>query len=188
MATMLQSASLAALAGIRHGFFTRAGGVSTGCYESLNAGIGSDDRPEHVFENRARMAALGTPVRSRLMGMYIVSGVLAGAAGAVAAQSNGIVALDSLGFALSAESLVMLILGGAAKDLAEAQAKVAATIASGAKAVKIESKADGTGAWVVDSKGNVSPFGTTRNSEMPSTPTCQLMPQSLIQLCCEANW
>ena len=66
-----------------------------------------------IHENRARMAALGTPVRGRLMGMYILSGALAGAAGAVAAQTNGIVALDSLGFALSAESLVMLILGGA---------------------------------------------------------------------------
>ena len=32
---MLQSSVLSALAGIRHGFFTRAGGVSTGCYESL---------------------------------------------------------------------------------------------------------------------------------------------------------
>lgn len=66
-----------------------------------------------IHENRARMAALGTPVFSRLLLVYTFSGVLAGAAGAVAAQANGIVALDSLSFALSAESLVMLILGGA---------------------------------------------------------------------------
>ena len=54
---MLQAASLSALAGIRHGFFTRAGGVSDGLYATLNAGIGSHDAPENVAENRARMAA-----------------------------------------------------------------------------------------------------------------------------------
>ena len=57
---MLQSASLAALADIRHGFFTRTGGVSQGVYASLNGGVGSNDAPEQVAENRARMAqALG---------------------------------------------------------------------------------------------------------------------------------
>ena len=55
---MLQAASLAAFPAIRHGFFTRTGGVSTGCYESLNGGVGSNDAPEHVAENRARMAAM----------------------------------------------------------------------------------------------------------------------------------
>ena len=44
------------LPGIRHGFFTRAGGVSDGVYESLNGGVGSDDAPAKVAENRARMA------------------------------------------------------------------------------------------------------------------------------------
>ena len=53
---MLQSASLAALANIRHGFFTRTGGVSQGVYASLNGGVGSNDAPEQVAENRARMA------------------------------------------------------------------------------------------------------------------------------------
>ena len=43
--------------GIRHAFFTRAGGVSDGVYASLNGGIGSDDAPGNVAENRARMAA-----------------------------------------------------------------------------------------------------------------------------------
>jgi YfiH family protein len=53
----LQSSSLAALPGIRHAFFTREGGVSEGIYESLNGGQGSNDKPEHVEQNRARMAA-----------------------------------------------------------------------------------------------------------------------------------
>jgi YfiH family protein len=55
---MLQAAALSALAGIRHAFFTRQGGVSEGVYAGLNAGIGSDDDPAKVAENRARMAAV----------------------------------------------------------------------------------------------------------------------------------
>src|ERR1700733_8575171 len=53
-------ASALALPGIRHAFFTRAGGVSPGFYASLNGGVGSRDAAENVAENRARMAiALG---------------------------------------------------------------------------------------------------------------------------------
>lgn len=68
-----------------------------------------------IHESRARMAALGTPVHARLLAIYVASGALAGAAGALAAQTNAIIALDSLGFALSAEILVMLVLGGAGR-------------------------------------------------------------------------
>ena len=53
---MLQAKSLSKLPGIRHGFFTRGGGVSEGVYESLNGGVGSEDSPAKVAENRARMA------------------------------------------------------------------------------------------------------------------------------------
>ncbi|MGA7485545.1 MAG: laccase domain-containing protein, partial [Xanthobacteraceae bacterium] len=67
---MLQAASLAALDGIRHAFFTREGGVSDGVYTSLNGGPGSDDAPASVAENRARMAAaLGVPA-DRLLTAY----------------------------------------------------------------------------------------------------------------------
>ncbi len=46
---------------VSHGFFTRQGGVSSGVYESLNAGQGSDDNADNVRENRSRIAAaLGT--------------------------------------------------------------------------------------------------------------------------------
>ena len=54
---MLHAQSLSKLSGIRHGFFTRVGGVSDGLYESLNGGVGSEDAPAKVAENRARMAA-----------------------------------------------------------------------------------------------------------------------------------
>src|SRR5262249_6097173 len=43
--------------GIRHGFFTRQGGVSRGLYASLNCGLGSGDDPEAVRENRHRAIA-----------------------------------------------------------------------------------------------------------------------------------
>lgn len=42
---------------VRHGFFTRKGGVSAAPYETLNGGLGTQDRPEDVQENRRRMAA-----------------------------------------------------------------------------------------------------------------------------------
>ncbi len=69
---MLQSASLSALPGIRHAFFTRAGGVSEGLYASLNGGVGSDDVPAHVAENRARMAAAVGVSAPRLITAYQV--------------------------------------------------------------------------------------------------------------------
>jgi len=68
-----------------------------------------------IHENRARMAALGTPVFARLWVLYTVAGAMAGAAGALSAQTNAVVGMDSLSFALSAEALVMLILGGAGR-------------------------------------------------------------------------
>ena len=53
----LTAPKLAALPGIRHAFFTRKGGVSTGLYDSLNVGRGSKDDPADVAENRRRAAA-----------------------------------------------------------------------------------------------------------------------------------
>ena len=52
----LESPLLAAIPGLRHAFFTREGGVSGGLYGSLNGGVGSNDDPAHVEENRRRMA------------------------------------------------------------------------------------------------------------------------------------
>lgn len=44
------------LEGIPHGFLGRRGGISTGAYAGLNVGLGSDDDPAAVAENR-RLAA-----------------------------------------------------------------------------------------------------------------------------------
>lgn len=51
----IEARNLASLSGVRHGFFTRAGGVSTGLYASLNCGLGSSDDPTLVLENRRRI-------------------------------------------------------------------------------------------------------------------------------------
>jgi len=59
---MIKLDVLDSLPGIRHGFMTRAGGVSEGIYASLNCGLGSDDDRERVLENRRRvleMAGIG---------------------------------------------------------------------------------------------------------------------------------
>jgi YfiH family protein len=51
------------LNGLRHGFFTRAGGVSEGIFASLNCGYGGGDAEANVSANRARaMARLGGTV------------------------------------------------------------------------------------------------------------------------------
>ncbi|NDE90665.1 MAG: peptidoglycan editing factor PgeF [Alphaproteobacteria bacterium] len=43
--------------GMAYGFFTRAGGVSDGYFESLNCGLGSGDLLDNVYENHRRIAA-----------------------------------------------------------------------------------------------------------------------------------
>ena len=53
----LGSPLLSAIPGLRHAFFSREGGVSDGIYTSLNGGLGSQDNPANVAENRRRMAA-----------------------------------------------------------------------------------------------------------------------------------
>jgi YfiH family protein len=52
---------------IAHGIFTRLGGVSEGCYASLNLSRSTGDAAEPVTENRARMnAAFGLPYEDTL--------------------------------------------------------------------------------------------------------------------------
>ncbi len=65
----------AALAGLRHGFFTRQGGVSEGNFASLNCSDRSVDNPEHVAENRARAARGLGYAPGALIGVHQVHGV-----------------------------------------------------------------------------------------------------------------
>lgn len=62
-----------ALLGVAHGFFGRRGGVSTGALASLNCGIGSDDDPARIAENRQRIVQTIQP-KAQLAGLYQVHG------------------------------------------------------------------------------------------------------------------
>jgi YfiH family protein len=68
----LASSPLSAVSGLRHAFFTREGGVSQGIYASLNAGIGSQDDPAHVAENRRRIAEAMGVAPANFLSLYQV--------------------------------------------------------------------------------------------------------------------
>src|SRR5215469_10628946 len=67
---MLASSLLSAVPGLRHAFFTRDGGVSGGIYAGLNGGLGSNDDPAHVAENRRRMAEQMGVAPTHLIGVH----------------------------------------------------------------------------------------------------------------------
>lgn len=67
---IIRSDRLSAQRGIAHGFFGRTGGVSTGLYESLNCGPGSNDAPAAVAENRARVATKLGVAPASLLSLY----------------------------------------------------------------------------------------------------------------------
>ena len=61
------------LDGIAHGFFGRRGGVSAGELASLNCGLGSNDDPALIAENRRRVTDAVLP-GAALTGVYQVHG------------------------------------------------------------------------------------------------------------------
>lgn len=60
------------LAPIRHGFFTRKGGASSGVFNGLNCGLGSSDQQEAVTLNRARVAEAMGVAPEALVGVHQV--------------------------------------------------------------------------------------------------------------------
>ena len=54
---MMSASALESLSGVKHGFFTRRGGVSGGVYDSLNCGFSTNDARESVQANRDRAVA-----------------------------------------------------------------------------------------------------------------------------------
>ncbi len=78
MTTPISARCLSGLDGIRHGFFTREGGVSEGIYDSLNCGHGSQDDRAHVSENRRRVAvALGQTKAEQVLTLYQIHSAIA---------------------------------------------------------------------------------------------------------------
>ncbi|WHZ11112.1 MAG: ABC transporter, permease protein 2 (cluster 4, leucine/isoleucine/valine/benzoate) [Burkholderiaceae bacterium] len=65
-----------------------------------------------IRDNRLRAMAIGIPVRARLVLIYTVAAAVAGAAGALLAQTTGFASLDVLAFDRSADVLLMLVIGG----------------------------------------------------------------------------
>lgn len=66
------------LDGVTHGFFTRAGGASTGIYAGLNCGAGSADQAEVVAVNRARVAeAMGVTALAGVHQVHSAEAVVA---------------------------------------------------------------------------------------------------------------
>ena len=60
------------LAPVRHGFFGRAGGASSGVFAGLNCGFGSSDQHEAVTINRARVAGAMQVEPAVLIGVHQV--------------------------------------------------------------------------------------------------------------------
>lgn len=65
-----------------------------------------------IRENARRMPAIGAPVGRHLAVTYMLSGAIAGLAGAVLAQTSRFASLDMLGFDRSAEIMMIVTLGG----------------------------------------------------------------------------
>lgn len=63
-------------------------------------------------EDPLRISALGIYAFPVLLKMFVISGAVAGTGGALAAIATQVVGLDSVSFELSANALVMLVLGG----------------------------------------------------------------------------
>ncbi len=57
------------LSPLRHGFFTRRGGASSGVFAGLNCGVGSSDQTEIVAINRARVADAMNVAPENLLGL-----------------------------------------------------------------------------------------------------------------------
>lgn len=68
-----------------------------------------------IKDSTSRMRAIGTPVYRRKVTIYVIAGAIAGVAGALAAQVTGLVGIEVFNFSLSADVMVMLILGGAGR-------------------------------------------------------------------------
>jgi branched-chain amino acid transport system permease protein len=65
-----------------------------------------------IRQDPVRIRAMGAFVFPVLLKMFVISGAVAGTGGALAAISTQVVGLDSVSFELSANALVMLVLGG----------------------------------------------------------------------------
>ena len=124
---ILRSSLLGDVAGVRHGFFSRRGGVSAGIYDSLNMGLGSKDDPAAVTRNRMKAAAaMGVEPDGLLTAYQIHSARALKADGPWTDRPEGdAVVTAALGVAcgaLSADCAPILLADGKARVVAAAHA------------------------------------------------------------------
>jgi len=67
---------------------------------------------EALRDNRLRAAALGFSVNARVATIYTIAAAVAGAAGALLAQTSGFASLDVIDFHRSADVMLMVVIGG----------------------------------------------------------------------------
>jgi len=67
---------------------------------------------EAVRDNRLRAMSIGIPVNSRIAVVYTIAAAIAGASGALLAQTTGFASLDVFEFHRSADVMLMLVIGG----------------------------------------------------------------------------
>lgn len=65
-----------------------------------------------IRQDALRIRSMGIAVRPVLLKMFVLSGAVAGMGGALGAVATQVVGLDSVSFELSANALVMLVVGG----------------------------------------------------------------------------
>jgi branched-chain amino acid transport system permease protein len=65
-----------------------------------------------IRDNRLRAMAIGIPVSSRLSVIYAIAAGVAGASGALLAQTSGFASLDVFSFDRSADVMLLLVIGG----------------------------------------------------------------------------
>jgi branched-chain amino acid transport system permease protein len=81
------------------------------CRRIVNAPLGLS--LQALRDNRLRLQGIGLSVSGRLVAVYTLAAALAGAAGALLAQTTGFASLDVFDFHRSADVMLALVIGGA---------------------------------------------------------------------------
>ena len=84
---------------------------SQDCYALLPSGS-RRGAMQALRDNRLRLSAIGLSLHGRLAAVYTLAAALAGAAGALLAQTTGFASLDVFDFHRSADVMLALVIGG----------------------------------------------------------------------------
>ena len=151
-----RSAKLSAIPGLKHGFSTREGGVSTGRFASLNLGLKWGDAPDAVAENLRRVAEAGGYAPESLRRVNQVHGASVLAAGALrdTSEADGLWCErgQALTVAVSTADCIPIL-------LADQEGTVAAAVHSGWRSTAAGIAANAVAALDVDPSTLVAAIG-----------------------------